>query len=111
MIKFDLNPFTIPLTNVHTLTVNLMGGPFERRTVDTEGVESISYLQTIMYQLIRTTEEGNVRIAEQGEKEVPAEIAVLLLGQLTGTLTPEQKVMIQTFLQTFNSDITLKYEN
>lgn len=106
MIEFKLNPFTLALTNVHTLQISLLGSPYE---VENEGEKL--YLQRIYYKLIRHTEEDQLRIAEEGNKDVPAELSILLLGQLTGTLTEEQKVMIETFLQTFNSDITLRYEN
>lgn len=104
MIEFKLTPFTLDLTNVHTLQIKTIDSPYE--VEDSEGNKT--YLQKIYYKLIRTNDEDIVKVAEEGNKDVPAELTLLLLGQLTSTLTTEQKGMIQSFLQTFNTNIVLE---
>jgi hypothetical protein len=105
MITFNLIPFSLPLTNVHTLKVSLNGTPYEISTSPTIK----KYYQDVNYELWRTSDEGNLICAEKGQKTVPIEILSLITGQLTGTLTPEQKTIAQTFIKTFNENIVIKF--
>lgn len=107
MIEFKLNPFTLELTNVHTLLIKPLDGPFESE--DAEGNKI--WLQKVYYKLVRTTDEDITKAAEEGNADIPAELSMLLLGQLTGTLTEEQKGAIGVFLQSFNENITVNYDD
>jgi hypothetical protein len=101
-IKFNLNPFEIVLPQVDELVVRPIGS---YRVAE----DNTTLVQDVYYELWHTSDEGNRRCAESGNKTIPFEYIMLMSGQLTGTLTEEQKGIINQVVKGFHPSMVIDF--
>lgn len=102
-VSIQLQPFTLEIPNVQTLTVRPLGALIKQYNVDST---QVTYLQPIYYELRR--DDG--RTVEAKNLEIPEQFADLLVKYQKGTLTASERQIINAYLQGFNSQMILKQE-
>jgi hypothetical protein len=100
-VSIDLQPFTLEIPEVKTLTVRPLGALQKRYNNDST---QVYYLQSIYYELRR--DDG--RTVEAKNLEIPEQFSDLLIKYQKGILNQEERQIINAYLQGFNERMILK---
>jgi len=100
-VNIDLQPFTLEIPEVKTLTVRPLGALIKRYNQDSTQVE---YWQGIYYELRR--DDGTT--VEAKNLEIPEQFSDLLIKYQKGILSESDRQNINIYLGSFNSLMKLK---